>query len=61
MDTNVVYLEKDPDIDLMPKDQEVTPLASPDLWAEQVPNDQGDTKILEENPKFDVHNISFNE
>ena len=43
MDMDVVKLELDHDIDLMPQNQEVTPPTSPDLEAEQVPSDQGDT------------------
>ena len=31
MDTDMVYPEPDQDIDLMPQNQEVTPLVSPDL------------------------------
>jgi len=45
----------------MPKDLVVTPLASPDLGAEKVSSDQGDTKILEDNPEAYVHNIFFYE
>lgn len=61
MDTDVVQPEKYQDIDLMPKNEEVTPPTLPDQGAEQVLNDQGDTEILEDNLKVDVHNISFNE
>ena len=50
MDTNMVKLELYQDIDLMPQYQEVNPLTSLDLEAEQVPSDQGDTEILEDNP-----------
>ena len=52
-------LEKD--IDLMPYHQEVNPLTSLELEAEKVPSDQGDTKILGDNPEEAMHNISFDE
>ena len=45
----------------MPQNQEVTPPASPDLEAKQVPRDQGDIKILEYNLEAEMHNISFDE
>lgn len=45
----------------MPKGQEVTPLASPNSGEKQVPSDQGDNEILEDNLEEDVHNISFDE
>jgi len=61
MDMDVVQPKQDQDTDLMPKDQEVTPPASPDPRAKQVPSDQGDNEILEDNPEADVHNISFDE
>ena len=57
----MVQPEKDQDMDLMPKDQEVTPPASLDLEVEQVPSDQGDTEILEDNLEADVHNIYFDD
>lgn len=57
----MVHPELDQDIDLMPKNQMITPLASPDTEVEQVPSDQGDTKILKDNLEADVHDISFNE
>lgn len=53
--------ESEQDIDLMPYNQEVDPQASLDLKAEQVLSDQGDIEILEDNPKVDMHNISFDE
>lgn len=59
MDTNMVKPESDQDIDLMPRNQEVTPPASPNPEAEQVPSDRGDTKILEDNPEVKMHNISL--
>jgi len=49
MDTDVVQPEKDHDMDLVPKDQEVNPPTSPDPGVEQVLSDQGDTEILEDN------------
>ena len=61
MDTNVVQPELDLDIELMPKNQEVTPPASPDPEAKKFPSNQGDTEILEDNLEVDVHNISFEE
>ena len=57
----MVQPKQDEDTNLMPKDQEVTPPASPDPGAEQVLIDQGDTEILEGNLEADVHNISFDE
>ena len=45
----------------MPYHQEVDPPASPYLEAEQVLSDQGDAKILGDNPKGEMHNISFDE
>ena len=60
MDTDVVQLEQDQDTNLMPKDQNVTPLASPNPRAKKVPSDQGDTEILEDNLEENEHNISFN-
>ncbi len=45
----------------MPKGLEVTPLDSSDLGVEQVPSDQGDTKILGDNSEEEMHNISFDE
>jgi len=45
----------------MPQHQEVNPPASPDLEAEQVPSDQGDTEILGDNSEGEMHNISFDE
>lgn len=57
----MVQPESDRDIDLMPQNQEVTPPNSPDPEVEQVPSDQGDTEILEDNPEAEMHNISFNE
>ena len=61
MDMDRVQLEPDQDIDLMPQNKEFTPPASPDPEAQQVPSDQGDTKILEDNPEAEMHNISFDE
>lgn len=61
MDIDVVHPEQDQDIDLVPKDLEVAPSASLDLGAEQVPSDQGDIEILEENLEVNVHNIPFDE
>lgn len=49
------------DIDLMPKNEDVIPPTSPDPGADQVPSDQGDIEIIEDNLEADVHNISFNE
>ena len=48
-------------IDLMPQNQEVTPLASPDPEVDQVPSNQGDTEILDDNPKVEMQNISFDD
>ena len=45
----------------MPYHQEVDPPASPDPEAENVPSNQGDTKILGDNPEGEMHNISFDE
>lgn len=45
----------------MPQNQEVTPLNSPNLEAEQVSSDQGDIKILKDNLEAVMHNIYFNE
>ena len=61
MDMDAVHLESKHDIDLMPHNQEVNPPASPNLEAKQVLSDPGDTKILEDNPEEEMHNISFNE
>jgi len=61
MDTNVLQPESEQDIDLMPHNQEVTPSSSPNPEVEKVPNDQGDTKIVEDNPKAEMHNMSFDE
>jgi len=59
MDTNIEQQELEQDIDLMPQHQEVNPLASPHPKEEQVPSDQGDTKILGDNLEEEMHNISF--
>lgn len=61
IDTDVVQPELDQDIDLMPHNQDVTLPSSPDMEAEIVQSDQGDTDILEDNLEADVHNICFNE
>jgi len=61
MDMDMVHPKLDQDTNLMPHNQEVTPLASLDTEAEIVPSDQGDTNILEDNPKVEMHNISFDE
>lgn len=61
MDTDMVQPELDKDVDLMPQNQEVTPLASPDLEANKVSSDQGDSKILEDNMEAKMHNIYFDE
>jgi len=53
--------ELEQDIDLMPYHQEVDPPASSDSEAEQVPSEQGDTEILRDYPKGEMHNISFDE
>lgn len=45
----------------MPYHQVVNLPASSDSEAEQVPSDQGDTKILGDNSEEDIHNISFDE
>lgn len=45
----------------MPYHQEVDAPDSPDLKVEQVPSDQGDTEILGDKLKGEMHNISFNE
>jgi len=49
MDMDMVQPELDLDIELMPRNQKVTPQASPDLEAEKVPSIQGDIEILEDN------------
>lgn len=59
MDMDMVQLESDQDIYLMPQNQMVTPLTSLDLEAKQVLSDQGDTDILENNLEAKMHNISF--
>lgn len=61
MDTNMGQLELEKDINIMPYNQEVDPLASPDWNAKQVPSNQGDTEILGDNPKEKMHNMSFDE
>lgn len=61
MDTEMEQPELEKDINLMPYHQEVKPPASPDPEVEQVLSDQGDTKILGDNPEEEMHNISFNE
>jgi len=61
IDTEMEKPKLELDIDLMPYYQEVDPLASPDLEAEQVPSDQGDTEILGDNPEEEMNNISFDE
>lgn len=53
--------ELEQDIYLISYHQEVDPPASLDLEAEQVPSDQADTEILGDNPKGEMHNISFDE
>lgn len=58
---DVVQPKQDQDTDLMPKDLEITPPASPDPIIEQVPSAQGDNEILEDNLEADVHNICFDE
>lgn len=60
MGIDMVQPELDQDIDLMPRNQEVS---SPALrnTEEHVPRDQGDTKILDENLEVEMHNISFDE
>jgi len=45
----------------MPHHQEFDPPSSPDPEAKQVPSDQGDTEILGDNLKGEMHNISFDE
>ena len=45
----------------MPHHQEVDPPASLHLEDEQVPSDQGDTKILLDMLEGEMHNISFDE
>lgn len=61
MDTEMVQLEQDQDANLMPKATEVTPKASLDLAVEQVPSEQGDIVLLEDDPRADVYNIAFDE
>lgn len=58
---DMVQLESDQYIDLMPRNQEVTPPTSSNLEVEQVPSDQGDIEILEDNLEADMHNKSFDE
>lgn len=48
-------------MELMPYNQEVNPLASPDPEAKQFLSDQGDSEILQDNLEEVMHNISFNE
>jgi len=43
----------------MPRNQEVTPPASLDLEAEQVPRNYGDTEIFEDNSEAEMHTVSF--
>lgn len=61
MDMNVVQLELDQDTDLMPHNQVVALPTSPDPEAEQVPSDQGDIDIFEDNLEAEMHNIYFEE
>jgi len=61
MDTYMEQHELEKYIDLMPHHQEVDPLASSNLEAEQVLSDQGDTEILGENLEGEMHDISFDE
>ena len=61
MDTDMVHPDSDHDIDCMPQNEEVTLPASPDREAEKVPGDQGDIKILEDNPEAEMPNIYFDE
>lgn len=49
------------EINLMPYHQEVHQPDSPYLEVEKVLRDQGDTEILGDNPKEEIHNISFDE
>lgn len=58
---DVVQLEQGQDTDLMPKCPKVISPTSLDLGVEQVPSDQEDIEILEDNLEAYVHNISFNE
>ena len=53
--------KQDQDTDLMPKLTEVTPQASQTPTTEKVPSEQGDTILLEDNPRTDVYNIAFDE
>jgi len=48
-------------IDLMPHHQEVVPPASPHPKDEKIPSDQGDTEILGDQLKGEMHNISIDE
>lgn len=53
--------ELEEDINLLHYHQEVEPTASLDPEVEQVPCNHGDTEILGDNPKEQMHNISFDE
>lgn len=55
----MVQPKLDKDIDPMPRNEEVSPLASPNQDVKQVPSIQGDTKILDDSLEVDMHNISF--
>ena len=61
MDMDMEQQKLEQDIDLMPHHQEVDPKAARCLEEEQVPSNQGDTKILKDNSEEEMHNISFDE
>ena len=53
--------EQDQDTNLMSKAIEVTPQASLAPAVEQVPSEQGDIVLLEDNQGTDVYNIAFDD
>lgn len=61
LDAKMEQSKQDQDTDLMPKAIKVIPQASQNLVAEQVPSEQGDTNLLEDDLEADVYNIAFNE
>jgi len=61
MDTDIEQQELEHEIDLMPHHKEVDPLTSPHPKDEQVPSDQGDTKLLGDHLEGEMYNILFNE
>ena len=61
MDTEMEQPKLEQEINLMPYHQQVNTLASTDLEAEKALSDQGDSKILGDNPEEEMHKIWFDE